>query len=142
VEDVIAVSSDNLADLNPQNVEDIRRAGRPMVQFSQSVWTDLKVIRQFLFERMYRAPSVVLVRQEVTETLNDLFPLFLERTDLLPKQWRKDILEATDETKRARLVADYIAGMTDRFALQEHARLVTGATPRRISALSGALTRL
>jgi len=51
-------------------------------------------------------------------------------------------LEATDETKRARLVADYIAGMTDRFALQEHARLVTGANPRRISALSGALTRL
>ena len=142
VEDVIAVSSDNLAELNPQNVEDIRRAGRPMVQFSPAVWTDLKVIRQFLFERMYRAPSVVLVRQEVTETLNDLFPLFLERTDLLPKQWRKDIVEATDETKRARLVADYIAGMTDRFALQEHARLVTGADPRRISALSGALTRL
>ena len=47
-----------------------------MVQFSPAVWTDLKVIRQFLFERMYRAPSVVLVRQEVTETLNDLFPCF------------------------------------------------------------------
>ena len=124
VEDVINVSRENLADLGPQTVSDVRAAGRPMVRFSDPVFADLKVIREFLFHRMYRAPEVVEMRKVVTAAVKDLFPLFMAQTDLLPKQWRKDVAEAADETALARIVADYIAGMTDRFALQEHARLV------------------
>ena len=123
VEDVIAVAQENLAQLAPQNVIDIRHAGRPMVRFSDPVWHDLKTIRAFLFERMYRAPAVVTMRGEVTDVVQTLFPLFMKHTDLLPKQWRKDVAAATDEVTLARIVADYIAGMTDRFALQEHKRL-------------------
>ena len=55
--------------------------------------------------------------------INDLFPLFLTEPALLPPQWQADVAQAADETELARIVADYVAGMTDRFALQEHQRL-------------------
>ena len=124
VDDVMAVARHNLADLDPHTSQDIRDAGRPMVRFSDGLWQDLKVIRKFLFTRMYRAPSVVVVRKDVTMKIKALFPLFMERPDLLPKQWRKDVAEVRDETALARIVCDYIAGMTDRFALQQYDDLI------------------
>ena len=127
VEDVIGNAQAALAELNPQSVTDIRMAGRMMIHFSPALWADLKIIRSFLFHRMYRAPSVVAMREQVTRVVEELFPLFMERTDLLPKQWRKDVAEIETEQQRARIVSDYIAGMTDRFALQQHARLIGGA---------------
>lgn len=126
VEDVIEVARGNLAALDPSSVADIRGAGRAMVQFSPAIWEQLKVIRSFLFTRMYRAPAVVEMREQVTQVVDELFPLFMTSTELLPKQWRKDVDDAQGETALARIVADYIAGMTDRFALQEHVRLIGG----------------
>ena len=123
VEDVIVVSRRNLADLGPASVQDVRHAGRTLVQFTPALWSDLKVIRKFLFHRMYRAPAVVEMRAHVTQVINDLFPLFMAAPENLPKQWRKDVEAVDSETALARIVADYIAGMTDRFAIQEHARL-------------------
>ena len=128
VSDVIDVSRANLTALNPASAQDIRDAGRMMVQFSPPLWADLKVIREFLFHRMYRAPAVVTMRKYVTGVVHDLFPLFMREPQLLPKQWRKDVEEAQDHQALARIVADYIAGMTDRFALQEHHRLL-GSDP-------------
>ncbi|WP_010138526.1 deoxyguanosinetriphosphate triphosphohydrolase [Oceanicola sp. S124] len=129
VGDVIDVSRANIAALKPERVEDIRDAGRMMVRFSPDIWSDLKVIRQFLFQRMYRAPEVVEMRKKVTRIVLELFPLFMESPELLPKQWRKDVEEIEgDKLKLARIVSDYISGMTDRFAIVEHARL-TGADP-------------
>jgi len=124
VDDVMTMARTNLAELAPQSAQDIRMAGRPMVRFSNDLWSDLKVIRKFLFTRMYRAPSVVVVRQDVTRKLLALFPLFMQRPDLLPKQWRKDVAQVTSETDLARIVCDYIAGMTDRFALQQYDELI------------------
>ncbi|WP_296431143.1 deoxyguanosinetriphosphate triphosphohydrolase [Yoonia sp.] len=126
VEDVITVSRRNLTEFAPTSVHDIRHAGRMMIQFSPELWTDLKVIRKFLFARMYRAPAVVEMRVVVTQMIDDLFPFFMENTGELPKQWRKDVADAPDKTALARIVADYIAGMTDRFAIQEHKRLIGG----------------
>ena len=123
VEDVIAIARANLAELTPKTASNVRYAGRPMIQFSNGLWSDLKVVRQFLFHRMYRAPSVVKMRKEVTEAVTTLFPLFMQHPELLPKQWRKDVQKAKDDVALARIVVDYIAGMTDRFALQEHERL-------------------
>lgn len=125
VEDVIAQAEVRLGELDPRGVEDIRGADNTIVMFSKGLWRDLKVIRQFLFERMYRAPDVVAMRERVTRVVNELFPLFMEEPDLLPKQWRKDVEIVDSEIALARIVADYIAGMTDRFALQEHERLAT-----------------
>ncbi|WP_373353524.1 deoxyguanosinetriphosphate triphosphohydrolase [Pseudoroseicyclus sp. CXY001] len=123
VEDVIDLALATLKELEPQNVADIRHAGRMVIRFSDGLWADLKVIRKFLFHRMYRAPAVVEMRTQVTQVVNELFPLYMAAPENLPKQWRKDVAEATGETELARLVCDYIAGMTDRFAIQEHQRL-------------------
>ena len=128
VEDVIAIACANLAELTPKTASNVRYAGRPMIQFSNGLWSDLKVVRKFLFHRMYRAPSVVKMRKEVTEAVETLFPLFMQNPELLPKQWRKDVQKAGDDVALARIVVDYIAGMTDRFALQEYERLAQTKT--------------
>ncbi|TYB81343.1 deoxyguanosinetriphosphate triphosphohydrolase [Maritimibacter fusiformis] len=124
VEDVLVTSRRLIGDLDPRSVEDVRHAGRPVIRFSEPLWADLTEIRDFLFKRMYRAPSVVAMRTRVTKVVQDLFPLFLSRPDLLPAEWRKDVAQAGDRTRLARIVADYIAGMTDRFAFETHARLI------------------
>jgi dGTPase len=126
VEDVIGVARRSLAEIEPRTAQDIRLAGFQIIRFSQPMFEDLKVIRAFLFERMYRAPTVVVMRQEVTQVIRDLFPFFLAHPGNLPKQWRKDIEEARDETHLARIVSDYIAGMTDRFAIQCHEKFIGG----------------
>lgn len=123
VEDVIAVSRANLEALDPQTPDDVRHAGRMVVQFSPEMWRDLRQVRSFLFAHMYRAPNVVAKRAEVTKVVADLFPAFMNDPSLLPAEWEAEVAQA-DEVALARLVADYIAGMTDRFALQAHARLV------------------
>jgi dGTPase len=72
---------------------------------------------------MYRAPAVVEMRANVTRVIDDLFPHFMATPGDLPTDWRDDVEAARDERALARLVSDYIAGMTDRFALQTAARL-------------------
>jgi dGTPase len=67
---------------------------------------------------------VVVMRAEVTKVVNGLFPLFMADPALLPAEWRHDIDTVQSEVELARIVADYVAGMTDRFALQEGARLL------------------
>lgn len=124
VSDVIATSRENIAQSGVQTAQDIRDLGAPTVLFSKELWRDLKVIRTFLFTRMYRAPSVVEMRASVTSVVEELFPLFMQKTDLLPSEWRADVERAQSETELARIVADYISGMTDRFAQQEHNRLI------------------
>ncbi|MEH6773996.1 MAG: deoxyguanosinetriphosphate triphosphohydrolase, partial [Cereibacter changlensis] len=123
VEDVIAVAQGRLEAARPQSVEEIRGMGATVIRFSKPLYQELKAIRSFLFHRMYRAPSVMKERAKVTQVVNDLFPLFMARPELLPAEWRADVAAAADEVTLARIVADYVAGMTDRFALQEHTRL-------------------
>lgn len=125
VSDVVATSRVVLEGSGATSAADIRHLGRPVIRFSDALWADLQHIRRFLFENMYRAPSVMKKREEVTVVVNDLFPLFLGQPDLLPDGWLGAV-DASDSTALARSVSDYISGMTDRFALQEHARL-TGA---------------
>jgi dGTPase len=126
VEDVLVTSRRLIQDLDPASVEDVRHAGHPVIRFSEALWADLTEIRAFLFTQMYRAPTVVAMRAQVTKVVQDLFALFLSRPDLLPGEWRKDVEQANDQTRLVRIVADYIAGMTDRFALETHARLIGG----------------
>ncbi|MBD3663443.1 deoxyguanosinetriphosphate triphosphohydrolase [Sulfitobacter aestuariivivens] len=124
VGDVIETSRDLLAASGAGSARDIRHLGRPVIRFSDTMWAALREIRQFLFHRMYRAPSVMRKRAEVTQVVEALFPLYLQDPQMLPRHWSRQIEDAgQDKTALARMVADYIAGMTDRFALQEHARL-------------------
>ncbi|WP_432816944.1 deoxyguanosinetriphosphate triphosphohydrolase [Sulfitobacter sp. JB4-11] len=134
VADVIETSSAVLEGSGARSAADIRHLGRPVIRFSDQMWADIRAIRAFLFEHMYRAPAVMEMRAEVSQVVRDLFPLFLEDPQLLPRHWARQIAEAAqDQTTLARMVADYIAGMTDRYALGEHARLLGGTTSATIS---------
>ena len=124
VEDVLATSRVLLERSDARTAQDIRELGHPVIRFSPDLWADLQQLRTFLFARMYRAPSVMAKRAEVTKVVEDLFPFFMAHPEELPKQWHDDIAQAADATALARIVADYIAGMTDRFASQSHARLI------------------
>lgn len=122
VSDVIVTSRGLLAHSGVSSVEDVRHLGRPVIGFSDKLWDDLQVIRKFLFTQMYRAPSVMKKRAEVTQVIHALFPLFSNDPAQLPAEWQAELTGA-DKTAIARRVSDYISGMTDRFALQEHARI-------------------
>ena len=124
VEDVIAVAKNRLDAAQPKSVEDIRAMEGTVIRFSKPLYQELKAIRSFLFTRMYRAPSVMVERARVTEVVNGLFPLFIAAPEHLPQEWRADVEAAQGETALARIVADYVSGMTDRFALLEHQRLL------------------
>ncbi|MBY6055020.1 deoxyguanosinetriphosphate triphosphohydrolase [Leisingera daeponensis] len=124
VEDVISTARGLLADTGVQSVEDVRGLGHPVVKFSDPLWRDLKDIRAFLFTRMYRAPSVMEKRAKVAKVVEALFPYFLDNPQDMPERWHAEIAAAADRTVLARIVSDYIAGMTDRFALQLHERLI------------------
>lgn len=124
VSDVIDTARLLLAESGVQSVEEVRALGHPVVKFSDPLWRDLKEIRAFLFTRMYRAPSVMEKRAKVAKVVEALFPYFLDNPLEMPERWQADIAAAEDRTALARIVSDYIAGMTDRFALQQHERLI------------------
>jgi len=123
VGDVIETSRAFLKASGAPTAQDIRDLGHPVIAFSDGMWADLREIRKFLFANMYRAPRVMDQRARVTEAVEELFPIYMADPAHLPRKWQGDVAQAEDETTLARLVADYIAGMTDRFALQQHVRL-------------------
>ena len=125
VEDVIATSRATAGEIAAESAFDVRHAGRPLVRFSPALWADLKVIRAFLFERMYRAPSVVRMRARASLIVEGLFEGYLATPELLPEEWHDALSDALGEQlETARIVSDYLSGMTDRFATQEYMRLI------------------
>lgn len=126
VEDVIAVAQGRIEAAQPQSAEAIRTMDGPIIRFSKPLYQSLKAVKQFLFQRMYRAPSVMEERARVTAILNAIFPMMLDDPRLMPGDWQAEALGAGDRTACARVVLDYIAGMTDRFAIAEWRRLTGG----------------
>lgn len=122
VDDVLAETERRLADDNIRSVEDVRTARRTLVQFSDPMMAELGVLRRFLFERMYRHYRVNRTRSQARRILADMFQLFMAEPEVMPTEWGE--LAATgDLQKRARAVCDYIAGMTDGYAIEEHRKL-------------------
>ncbi len=122
VEDVIREAVRNLNDVAPKSVQEIRMAGRCLVGFSADMTAAEKEVKRFLFARVYRHEDVLAVRKLVARVVRDLFTRFLAEPDLMPKPWNSG-LGNLGEAEVARLVCDYIAGMTDRYAIEEHRRL-------------------
>ena len=129
VADVIDTSRALLAEADAKSAQEIREYGAPVIAFSEEVWAQIVEIKSFLFKRMYRAPSVVEKRIQVTKVVETLFPLFMQDKNLLPARWHSDVERLNDEQSIARKVSDYIAGMTDRFALTEYERLTGTKLP-------------
>jgi dGTPase len=101
---------------------DVRGLGRALVAFSAEMNEDLSRLRKFLYERMYRHWRVNRTRSQARRILAEMFQLFLHEPEVMPNEWGQVAL-AADEMGRARLVCDYIAGMTDRYAIEEHRKL-------------------
>ena len=126
VADVIETSCAKLKNSGVGTTDDIRDLGQPAILFSEQVSADMATIKSFLFKHMYRASKVTNMRKRVTRVVEDLFPVYMSKPEFLPKRWQNDVAQATTETDLARLVSDYIAGMTDRYALESHKRLLGG----------------
>ncbi len=123
VSDVIDTSRARIDAAACGDAQAIRDLGRPVIAFSHRTREQIGEIRAFLFDHMYRAPPSWSSAKRSRRWSNDLFPLYMDRPEELPRRWHDDIAAAEGDAGLARLVADYIAGMTDRFALQQHARL-------------------
>ena len=122
VEDVIATALANLDEVAPASAADVRAAGRPLLAFSPAMRAAVEQTRAFLFDRVYRAESVMRVMRTAEAIVDALFDRLLERPDLMPGEWHRDVGQLS-AGKRARRVADYLSGMTDTYALAEHRRL-------------------
>lgn len=125
-DDVLSETRRRLESVKPESPEDIRMAGMQVVAFSDEMNAKLQELRTFLFARMYRHYTINRIWLKVQRIVGDLFQAFHNNYLLLPDTWQARIEEAgglEDERLRARVVADYIAGMTDRYAIREHERL-------------------
>jgi dGTPase len=120
VGDLADESSRRIALSGADSVEAVRALAGRLVGFSAEAASELRTLKQFLFERLYHHPRVLEMAAPAERVISDLFDLFRKRTALLPEQ----VCARFDLDGEARAIADYVAGMTDRFALNEHARLL------------------
>ena len=122
VRDLTDETRRNIDEFGPESAQDIRNAGRAMVEFSPEMREQVDGLRRFLHTNMYRHPRVVEAAAQGKQVVSDLFSRYMADPKALPEEWRMRV-GAVDDTSGARIVADFIAGMTDRFAINEHERL-------------------
>ena len=122
VEDVIQEALGRLANAAPKSAQAVRELDYAIVSFSPRLEQQEKELKAFLFDKMYRHPSVMKNVAAAQAILSDLYQVFWQGSAALPEdpQWS---LEGLDEFARATWIADYLAGMTDRYAVAEHRRL-------------------
>ncbi|MFO1158884.1 MAG: deoxyguanosinetriphosphate triphosphohydrolase [Reyranellaceae bacterium] len=122
VEDLLAETKRRLAETAPRSVADIRAGARPVAAFSEHMAATDRTVKAFLYKRMYEHWKLNRSHSKARRVVADLFRLLFVEPNCLPSPWRERA-EQAEPHARARLVADYIAGMTDRYALDEHRRL-------------------
>jgi len=122
IEDVTAETGRRLAALAPRSADDVRVAASPVVGFSAELGDADRAIKSFLKPHMYRHSRVMRVMDQAAAVVRELFGRYSADTTALPSEWQEG-LAGLDKDSRARRIADFIAGMTDRYALAEHTRL-------------------
>ena len=126
VEDLLATSSANLADIGAKHSDDIRASNGAVIAFSEPMARDLEILRDFLFTNMWRHYKVNRMTSKAKRVVTDLFNLFMSEPNTLPNEWQETEQGTLVDNKEdivARVIADYIASMTDRYAILEHERL-------------------
>jgi dGTPase len=122
VTDLIETTKRNLEEVAPQSIDDVRAAGRPLVGFSAEVGEQHRLLKQFLHRHLYSHEQKLEMTRKVQTVLRDLFDAFMTDIGRMPEEFAARAAEG-DDAVRARAVADYIAGMTDRYAFAEHKRI-------------------
>jgi dGTPase len=127
IEDVIAESRRRLVALAPRSVATVRQAAGPVVAFSPDMAAADRAIKDFLYPRLYRHARIMRIMGEAEELVRRLFDHYRDTPADLPPGWLDEVSVAA-EADRAVRIADYIAGMTDRFVMVEHTRIFS-STP-------------
>lgn len=122
VEDVIVTSINNIHEIKPENVYDVRGCGKTIVCFSDEMHEHELSIKKFLFERMYRAPEIMRMRSGAERIISELFATYSSDKRKMPEKLRRNIVAVSDQSA-PRIIADFIASMTDDYAINEHKRL-------------------
>ena len=122
IDDLTAETRRRVEEYKPQSAADVRAMPVPLVAFSADLERDQRALRAFLYERMYKHYKVNRMRSQARRILRELFEIFMAEPETLPDLWRQDAEQAMP-VRRARLVCDYIAGMTDNYAIDLHRRL-------------------
>ncbi len=128
IEDVIAETRRRIAAAGIGSVEAVRAAGQPLVGFSPAMAEADRAIKGFLYPKLYRHPRIMQIMGEAEQVVADLFARYVERPADMPPDWLAG-LDPADRPGLALRIADFIAGMTDRYAMVEHGRLFAGAPP-------------
>jgi dGTPase len=128
VGDLIGETSRRLGDSGAGSVDQVRALKEPVAAFSDEMRQNDRALKEFSFERMYRHHRVNRMSSKARRVVHDLFALYLAEPECLPREWR-ELAAGPDDPRTARIAADYLAGMTDRFALEEHRRLFDTYAP-------------
>ncbi len=124
IEDATGESARRIKSAGAASAGDVRGHPAPLIAFSTAAVSEETSIRSFLLEKIYRHRRLTRIREDAGQIVRDLFSRFFAAPDLMPPEWAEAAAKAgSGEARRARLVCDYIAGMTDRFAAAEHRRL-------------------
>ncbi|MBM7329665.1 deoxyguanosinetriphosphate triphosphohydrolase, partial [Agrobacterium sp. S2] len=123
VEDVIGVAQQNLARLKPQRAADIRAADFTVATFSPEMAETDRQIKKLLFAHIYRHPDIMRIRAGATQIVTDLFHRYMETPAEMQSHYWVDSISGMSVAAKARHVGDYLAGMTDSYALRAHQRL-------------------
>jgi dGTPase len=122
VNDLLAETGKRVAEARPATADDLRGYTQPLAAFSDPMQRDIAALREFQFARMYRHFRVNRTCSKARRVIADLVDLFMREPECLPTEWRQAAGEAQSESC-ALTVLDYVAGMTDRYAFEEHRRL-------------------
>lgn len=125
VTDIYEEGTRRLAVIKPQSVEDIRAAGQVIITLSDQMGQDLRQVKSFLYKNLYTNSHMIDIRDKVHRQVQALFETFQERPSLMPKDWYDLRQGQNSELGKAGIVADYIAGMTDRFAMQQYEKILS-----------------
>ncbi len=125
--DVADTTRANLEALRPERVEDIRGCGRPVVAFSENMKSQMQSLKDFLFPNMYRHYKINQMTSKGKRIVKDLFSLLFAENNILPPKWQEMARlcppDADGQKQKARLIADFVAGLTDASAIELHTRL-------------------
>ncbi len=121
IHDVAAETQRRLAQAAPKTSDDVRRLPAPVVAFSHEMAEAVDQLSRFLFSQVYRHPRIMTIMADAERVVEDLVALYMSSPDKLPPEWQR-AARGNDLAQRARVVRDFVAGMTDRYALQQHRR--------------------
>jgi dGTPase len=123
VEDVIGVAQGHLRAVKPRSADDVRQAGITFANFSEEMSVTDRQIKKLLFTRIYSNPDIMRIRANAAQIVTDLFDAFMENPREMQSHYWYGQIESMPEPAKARQVGDYLAGMTDTFAISTHNRL-------------------